>query len=107
MKKTLALILALVMIMSASVFAAEIGTEDMKGAKKITGATITYEGGEKGAYAGTTANLVDGTRNDFGAKLKGTIQIAFPTEQKFSGIRAWKNMDRCCKHKKCKQPVLV
>ena len=89
MKKTIALILAFVMIMSASVFAAEIGTEDMKGAKKITGATITYEGGEKGAYSGTTANLVDGIRNDFGAKLKGTIQIAFSSEQKFSGIRSW------------------
>ena len=89
MKKTIALIMALVMIMSVSVFAAEIGTEDMKGAKKITGAKITYEGTNKGAYAGNTDMLINGTRDNFGAKLKGTIQFVFDTEQKFSGIRSW------------------
>lgn len=89
MKKALALILAFVMIMSVSVFAAEIGTEDMKGAKQITGATTTYEGGTKGAYTGNTPDLTDGKRSNFGAKLKGTIQMVFSAEQKFSGVRVW------------------
>ncbi len=90
MKKALALILVFVMIMSASVFAAEIGTEDMKGAKKITGATITYDGKDTAAYTGAKTDvLVDGARSNFGAKLKGVIQFNFGAEQKFSGIRSW------------------